>query len=184
MYLKWDQVMYFLRKLPPFANFPNNWAGKFIMLACLFIHPSICMEQLGSHRTIFVKFYVGSSFTNISDHSQVWCNWDTNYRHFMWKCLYIWVTDFDNGEGLCSLWDMNWGRRNRWQPENNNWDRLWYLWGLSWKLKTVDNLNITTEHGNCNSEKNGVDYCKDMEKTCRDSNKVNASEVLCPANVS
>jgi len=63
-----------LEKTTPLCKFSKQLPkkkNKFIMLACLSIHPSICVEQLGSHRTIFVKFYVGSSFTNISDHSQV-----------------------------------------------------------------------------------------------------------------
>jgi hypothetical protein len=50
--------------------------------------------------------------------------------------------------------------------------------------KMVDNLNIRTVHDNWCTEQNRANCCKDTEKTCRDSNKVNAPQVLCPANLS
>jgi len=50
-----------LEENTPFGKFSKQLPKasiRFMMFASLSIHPSICMEQLGSHWMIFVKFYV------------------------------------------------------------------------------------------------------------------------------
>lgn len=57
MYLKWDQVMHFLRKLPPFANFPNNCQKKKISSSCwpvcLYIHPFVWSSSAPTGRFLW-----------------------------------------------------------------------------------------------------------------------------------
>jgi hypothetical protein len=68
------------------------------------------------------NFMLGSSFTSITDHIQVWCTWDRNYRHFKCTCLYIYVNDFDNGDSV-----------------------LYQIWAEA--EETADKLKITNETG-------------------------------------
>ena len=90
---------------------------------------------------------LASSFTSISDHIQVWCNWDRNYRHFVCKCLYIYINYFDNGDSVIyEMWAEAEETADKLKITTETGCVLCEVWAGN--KKTIDTLNITSGHDN------------------------------------